>query len=256
MKKFKENIKGLALGIILSAVTAYAVAETTINSKDVYYEDNSALGFNNVQDAIDGTCTKFSQKIDTFLDKVYPIGSIYISTTLSMVTQVKAALGGEWQAYGNGRTLLSSTGESEKTGGSTTTTLTTDNLPEHTHDISHTHTTNSASITDVSVSTPELTASITFHSAAVATNIHYVNGTMISHNNLNSSYRDGGTTISGYPSIGNIIIDASHTHTVTGTVPSLSTNSISTTTSGPVGKGTAINVQNPYITVYMYKRIA
>ncbi len=256
MKKFKENIKGLALGIILSAVTAYAVAETTINSKDVYYEDNSALGFNNVQDAIDGTCTKFSQKIDTFLDKVYPIGSIYISTTLSTVTEVKETLGGTWEVYGNGRTLLSSTGESGKTGGSTTTTLTTDNLPEHTHDISHTHTTKSASITNVSVSTPSLTGYITFHTTAEATNVVGVSGSILGYNYLNNSWKNGGEASPGSQSIGQIVINASHTHTVTGTVPSLSTNSISTTTSGPVGKGTAINVQNPYITVYMYKRIA
>ena len=56
-----------------------------------------------------------------------------------------------------------------------------------------------------------------------------------------------------------------HTHTydkttsvslTAGTAPSLSTNTISTTSSGSVGSGSAVNIQNPYITVYMWKRTA
>ncbi len=76
------NIKILSafiLGIVISVITSYVLAETIIDSKDVYYKDNSGLAVNNVQDAIDGTCKRFEEKVDTFLDKVYPVGSIYIS---------------------------------------------------------------------------------------------------------------------------------------------------------------------------------
>ena len=73
------------------------------------------------------------------LNKVYPIGSIYISTELSSPTQVHNAIGGTWEAYGNGRVLKSSTGASGQTGGSDTVTLTANNLPSHSHTMAHTH---------------------------------------------------------------------------------------------------------------------
>ena len=102
--KTSINIKfiiGIMVGIILSGTVSYVAAQTTINSKDVYYDDNSSLGFNNVQDAIDGSCTRFSNELSNLknelLESVYPVGSIYISTTLSTVAQVKKALGGEWR---------------------------------------------------------------------------------------------------------------------------------------------------------------
>ena len=73
------------------------------------------------------------------LNKVYPIGSIYISTELSSPTQVHNAIGGTWEVYGNGRVLKSSTGASGQTGGSDTVTLTANNLPSHSHTMAHTH---------------------------------------------------------------------------------------------------------------------
>ena len=151
------KVKGFLLiliGITLSAVTSYVVAESTINSKDVYYEDNSGLGFNNVQDAIDSTCTNFSDKLDNFqkqfkvdiLNEMYPVGSIYFSTTLSTVVQVKEALGGEWEVYAKGQTLVGiDTSQTEfssigKTGGEKSHTLTIDEMPSHTHiQDAHTH---------------------------------------------------------------------------------------------------------------------
>ena len=47
-----------------------------------------------------------------------------------------------------------------------------------------------------------------------------------------------------------------HSHTVTakGSVSSSFTGTAGTT--GSVGKGTSFSVQNPYISVYMYKRTA
>ena len=116
----KTNIKiivGIVIGIILSSITAYAIAIETIDSKNVYYKDNSSLGFNNV------------------LNKIYPVGSIYISTTLSTTAQVKSALGGEWQTYGNDKVLRGTTSKAEVTGGNDTVTLAVDNLPSHSHTI-------------------------------------------------------------------------------------------------------------------------
>ena len=144
VKILKTNIKiiaALIIGVILSTFFSCCFAETLINSKDVYYKDNSNLLANNVQDAIDGTCTKFDNSLTNLkkemLNEMYPVGSIYISTTLSTAAQVKAALGGEWEVYGNGKVLRGiNGGTSGTTGGSEMVTLSTDNLPSHNHSIS------------------------------------------------------------------------------------------------------------------------
>ena len=62
------------------------------------------------------------------LDKIYPVGSIYISTTLKTTEEVTAALGGgEWVSYGDGRVLRGTTGEANQTGGNSDISLTTAN---------------------------------------------------------------------------------------------------------------------------------
>ena len=67
-----------------------------------------------MQDAIDGTCKRFEEKVDTFLDKVYPVGSIYISYSS---TNPADFFGEEWVVYGDGRVLKGiSSGEAGKTG--------------------------------------------------------------------------------------------------------------------------------------------
>ena len=132
------------LGAIISISSSYAIAETLIKSADVSYVDSSRLGATSVQAAIDGTCPKFSNDLSNFLNKIYPIGSIYISTAS---TNPSTFLGGTWEAYGQGRTLVGvgSNGTNSysinATGGSSSVTLSTSNLPAHTHSISHTHTT-------------------------------------------------------------------------------------------------------------------
>ena len=76
----------MLIGTLISITFSYVLAESIINSKDVYYEDKSGLGVNNVQDAIDGTCTKFNNNLTNLkkelLNQMYPVGSVYISATL------------------------------------------------------------------------------------------------------------------------------------------------------------------------------
>lgn len=75
------------------------------------------------------------------LNTTYPVGSIYIGTT---DTNPKNILGGEWESYGEGRTLVGagtgtdSNNESKSftansTGGEYNHTLTTSEMPSHTH---------------------------------------------------------------------------------------------------------------------------
>lgn len=71
-------------------------------------------------------------------DLIYPIGSIYISATLTTVEQVQALFGGKWELFGEGRCLVGKSTETEfntllKTGGEATHTLTTSEMPSHRH---------------------------------------------------------------------------------------------------------------------------
>lgn len=75
----------------------------------------------------------------TFIDKIYPVGSIFMSATLSTAAAVGNALGGTWVKWGAGRvpvgvnTSDSSFNTVEKTGGEKTHTLTVGEMPSHQH---------------------------------------------------------------------------------------------------------------------------
>ena len=258
--KTSINIKfiiGIMVGIILSGTVSYVVAQTTINSKDVYYEDNSSLGFNNVQDAIDGTCTRFSNELSNLknelLESVYPVGSIYISTTLSTPEQVKSTLGGEWETYGAGRTLVGvgNNGTSSytigKSGGveSVSTKLTIENLPSHNHVI------------------PELSGT----AKEAGDHQHELNGYAISwgpDTGIAHFFTAGGVYVeaSSGPTghlNGLIIQDSSASYTKsTGNHTHFVSTTSSTTMTCNECKGTAVSISTiqPYITVYMYRRKA
>lgn len=69
-------------------------------------------------------------------DHVYPVGAVYISV---VDTDPGTLFGGTWEAFGTGRTLVGvDTGQSEfdtveETGGAKTHTLTTAEMPVHSH---------------------------------------------------------------------------------------------------------------------------
>ena len=48
---------------IISIYGAYAATNYAINASKIGYSDNSNLGVDNVQAAIDGTCTKFNEQL-------------------------------------------------------------------------------------------------------------------------------------------------------------------------------------------------
>ena len=74
------------------------------------------------------------------LDWIYPVGTIYETTSTNLDTTAKMAahFGGTWEEYGSGRVLVAKSADTEfdtigKTGGSKTHTLTVAEMPEHTH---------------------------------------------------------------------------------------------------------------------------
>ena len=92
--------------------------------------------------------------------KIYPVGSIYISTTLDTVAKVQTAFGGTWVAWGSGRVPIgvdmsdSSFNTVEKTGGEKTHILASGETPKRDFYVGHIANAdnNYGAITGVSVS--------------------------------------------------------------------------------------------------------
>ena len=103
--------------------------EKKVNSNTTNIENNT-LSINNSKQELES-------KINSNFDKVYPVGSIYISTSSANPSTI---YGGTWERYGQGKTLVG-LNESEtefstvnKIGGEKTHTLTVNEMPSHNHD--------------------------------------------------------------------------------------------------------------------------
>ena len=250
-------IFAFTLGIVTSGLTISYAAET-LSSKNIHYDNtNSGGSSTNVAGAIDELyATADDQDIlkKEIIDTIYPVGSIYISTTDSTVEAVVARFGGTWEKYSSGRTLVGDDGtnyitnnSTKGSGGSKTVTLSTTNLPNHTHTTPSTSLTNGLAaeggahyhttrmFLDQSGFSYEIPAGYSYYLSASGTMKFNSSTSILNANQWNIGYTNN---------------TGAHTHTVTGTIPSMTTNSCTNCTSTP------INVQDPYTVVYMYKRTA
>ena len=185
------------------------------NDKDIVnkeYVDNAVAG------AGGGGLTK-----EQIVDFIYPVGSLFISTTSTNPTTY---LGGTWVRWGQGRVPVSvSDSDSDfganKTGGEKTHTLSMAEMPLHSHEKGalatsdageHTHT-----ISGTAASTGAHEHSVSGTAASAGAHTHDVSGTAASA--------------------------GSHSHTITGSTAS-------------AGTGIAHNNLPPYITCYMWQRTA
>lgn len=76
------------------------------------------------------------------LDWIYPVGTIYETTSTNLDTTTKMAnhFGGTWEVYGSGRVLVAKSADTEfdtlgETGGAKTHILTIDETPSHSHNL-------------------------------------------------------------------------------------------------------------------------
>lgn len=169
------------------------------------------------------------------LDKVYPVGSIYMST---VDISPQDFLGGTWTRYGKGKTLIGVDDEDEdfnasnKTGGEKTHILSVDEMPSHTHvQNPHNHEYNGTTSTGGN---------------------HSHNGNKLSSGVNSSTGVNDVVRPTGYSGDNVQVVDNSgnHTHTFSGTTQ----NTTSTNTN--TGGGQAHNNLQPYITCYMWERTA
>ena len=145
IKKNYKFILGMIIGLIWSSGIAYA-ATILFDSDEVSYDNTtSGLSATNVQSALDELYVEstsyqlFETRVSTLESQIYPVGSIYISTTKTTASAVASLFGGTWVSFGTGRTLVgvdtsdTSFDTVEETGGEKTHTLTYSEIPQHNH---------------------------------------------------------------------------------------------------------------------------
>ena len=266
----KMNNKGYASTIIMFSVlvlflvSMLMLIQTMNNSKSLNKNITDKVT-NSIDYSAGGSLQTeielLKQQMSNLVDKMYPVGSIYMTTTYSEASQVHDAIGGEWEKYAQGRTIIGDgtgtdsnglvqTFANGSTGGEYTHKLTVAEMPSHSHTIDHTH--NIASKT-YTTSTASLTGTILMHNSEASTPVYHASG-IFKENSTSPNYTYvGGIQNVGATSVGIIGIDASHNHTVQ--IGSHKTESPSTAVSGTTGGNTSFNVQNPYIVTYIYKRV-
>ena len=295
-KSLKVSIIIAIITCIISISGSYAATNYAISAIKIGYSDNSNLGADNVQAAIDGTCTKFSSQLTNLknevktetINEMYPVGSIYISTSISTASELEKTLGvGTWESYASGKTLVgvgtgtdsnsvSKTFKINETGGEYTHNLTTSEIPSHSHTIPSLSGSTSSTGSGYSLShtcETKTTGSNGSHSHRVIANTSYgvpiykIDGNIyrgfISSPSSGSLY----TWMTGvHDSIGyydsNTGVNGEHTHSyadcylngLSGVEAHAHTVSTTAATTEKVGGSEAHNNIQPYLAVYMYKR--
>ena len=195
----------------------------------------------------DSTDKAISNLESSLFDKIYPIGSVYIS--FSNVNPA-TLFGGTWEALSAGRVLVQSDSNHPlgNTGGAETITLTEAQLPVHNHGAScnetggHSHDRGTMNITGDFRSRGFVNAEN--HCVQVPQGAFY---TISTFNSDVMSNGVGGGTFRQYG------FDASRSWTgVTSTVP----NHAHSITIGSTGSGSAVNIEQPWLAVNMWKRTA
>ena len=149
----KMNNKGYASTIIMFSVLALFLVsmlmliQTMNNSKSLNKNITDKVT-NSIDYSAGGSLQTeielLKQQMSNLVDKMYPVGSIYMTTTYSEASQVHDAIGGEWEKYAQGRTIIGDgtgtdsnglvqTFTNGSTGGEYTHKLTVAEMPSHTH---------------------------------------------------------------------------------------------------------------------------
>ena len=190
--------------------------------------------------------------LDGLLNRIYPVGSIYMSVNNA---NPGTLFGGTWERIQGKFLLGASSGHTAgSTGGAESVTLTQAQLPAHTHSVqAHTH-----SVPNHTHTVPAHTHTATCSSAGV--HHHEIRRTM------NAASGSARYALEGATNVVKPTLDAgAHTHTITvNSKAAFSTNSTGSCTTGSggsgntgsTGSGSAVGIMPPFLTVYMWKRTA
>ena len=249
----KINNKGYASTIIMfSVLTLFLISmlmlvKTMSNSSSLNKQITDKVVDNidydssgSVQDRLSILENQLKNMENSMLDKIYPVGSVYISTTDDTIEKVKERFPNtKWEVYASGRTLVSA-GAYTKSDGSTivynagdkggnvSTKLTTSNIP-------------TLSVMGTTSSNGEHKHSEFGHvygSGRTETLPAQTLGVIDGYYKWSFNSEIGG----GYTALGITGSSGAHTHTFTGTYTNNSLKEVST--------------QDPYMVTYMDKRVS
>ena len=218
----------ISISILLVTITNTNRTKNALNEKVVSNIEYGNSSINDIEQRLEEL-----ENNTLKIDDIYPIGSVYISTTDDTIEKVQKRFGGTWEKYSEGRTIIgdgTTTDESgnalvynaNQTGGNTTQILKTDNLPSHNHDI------------------PSLTGATkeTKYSSKIS--------------------GDGRFSLNGGGDGSAIVFGSTEGYggylTLVTPALSLTTNESKTTTCINCNS-TSFSVQDPYIVTYIYKRV-
>ena len=202
------------------------------------------------------TTAYVKNNISETLKKVYPVGSIYMST---VSTNPATLFGfGTWEAMPAGRVLLAQ-GQSEwgtnytagSKGGEATHQLTVGEIPSHNHSGS----TGSAGSHNHSASSSNVNISGTFGTGSATSNIFYKGDTSgcfynTGNSGNNGTYQPHYTQDDRTQKVG---INNTHSHTITVNSNGAHMHSVSI---GNTGSGQAHSNMPPYLAIYIWKRVS
>ena len=265
-----DNITFIAREILTTAITVVVKDIMTTESygdADIDALENKVKTLEDAKLENAVTVSALETKVDNleidiskFNSNISHVGMVIHSTTLDTMDKVIAIYGGTTWEKIEGQFLLgqSSNYAVNSTGGSATNTLTTANLPSHSHTVgAHSHGLNNHTHT-----IPELSG--TAVQSGAHTHENYVLGWSASElaANKDSFLWAMGTNTSNHAKTN--LVEASagaHIHTVTTVAnttggASGSTANSTAFNSGNTGNGTAVNNMPPYKTVYIWERTA
>ena len=228
---FKDSFSQSEGNINISVNNLTAACISSSNNKFSLDSDGNLI-VNTIQ-------TTGSTSIGYDIDKVYPIGSIYMSVN---GTNPSTLFGGTWEQIKDKFLLCSGdVYANASTGGSASVSLTTNNLPSHTHagttssDGLHTHTGTINSAGEHKHNTQG--------QWRLALNTSATNRALSYNQQTGDPIREDNPILSA----------GSHVHTFT--INSNGSHYHSFTTNS-TGEGTAFNNMPPYLAVYVWKRVS
>ena len=183
--------------------------------------------------------------------EAHPVGSLYWS---SQNTNPGSLFGGTWTQIKDKFILAAGdTYSNGATGGAATFTLTTANLPSHTHSFTPRGTV-SSTFTGTSATTGNASGNVTGSVVLTKMSAGSQNATGCFSVSKITSGVYGGTTTEYNQWQVSINVDHTHSFTAKGSVSSTFTGTAGTT--GATGSGTAVNKMPPYIVKYCFERTA
>lgn len=226
-----KTLSGAKIKQMFDSVDGVALDDTAPSTTSVYSSSK-------VMSELDALTTTLTTNLTTaLLDRFYPVGCVVITFQEMEDQDLIARYGGHsWSPVQGGRFLITPDSKHAigTTGGSSTVTLTTDNLPNHSHSYYRSNT---------------VTGSHTLTVDEMPAHNHGQNvGANWGGPGSRSDYNEDATCYS-YPqglTTDNTGGGGSHTHPISRTY----------TTTSSVGSGTAVNIEPPYIAVYMWQRTA